>query len=92
MNAPNPIQQVVDHLCLSVSGKISPGQFRAFLIGGVLGNVIGHLSDDYWREFTKIEICGEPGCNCHELHEKLMPILDQLRDEMRKHLKTQRQN
>lgn len=71
---------------LSIAKTMPPEIFASFL-AGLLGNVTGNLSDDYWRQFCKIQICGEPGCNCCELKEKLFPALDKVRDDF-----LQRQN
>lgn len=49
---------------LSIAGRSDPQAFKGFL-GGMLGNVVGRMPDDYWEKFIKLEPCGIEGCNCH---------------------------
>lgn len=89
-NQVNPNQEKVKRLIvtllLEVAAQSDPEDFRAFFSGAIIGNVVGNLPDDYWRRFLKIEICDEPGCNCYELAQALVPVLDTIRDDHRKHL------
>lgn len=78
-------KSLVDLLLLAAK-HTPPDQFRAFLIGGVVGNVVGNLSDEYWREFMKITLCREPGCDCYLLQTDLVAVLDRLRDDWRKEI------
>lgn len=70
---------------LDLAKHSDPDDFRGFLIGGVLANVVGNMPDDYWRKFMKLEICTEPGCDCHVIRETMLAALDALRDDHKKH-------
>jgi hypothetical protein len=66
------------------SRSLPPEQFMAFFCGGIISNVVGNLPDEFWRKATKIEICSNPGCNCHELRTRMIETLDFARDDYRK--------
>ena len=67
-----------------IARRNNPRNFRGFFCGVIIGNVVGNLSDEYWREFMKIEICDEPGCNCHEILTTVCEALDKSRDDWKK--------
>jgi hypothetical protein len=67
-----------------VAKRRTPEEFRAFLLGGAIANSVGRLPDDYWREFMRVEPCGEPGCDCQVVAAKMVTALDALREDRRK--------
>lgn len=42
----------------------TPELFRDFL-GIALTNVMGAMSDEYWKRFATVKPCGRAGCDCH---------------------------
>ena len=56
-------KQIVASLC-AVANTMSPQEFQSFF-AGVIGNVVGNMSDRYWRAFREIKPCGRTGCDCH---------------------------
>lgn len=94
MNAheiPGP-QRAIVGLLLHMSKQCPPADFRTFLSGAIIANVVGNLSDEYWREFSKMEICDEPGCDCYVVATKLVEALDALRDDHRKTMSSKSAN
>lgn len=70
---------------LILAQQLPPARFKAFLMGGILTNLFGHLSDEYWKEFLKCEPCGQPMCNCHLLAAQVTPVLDAMRRDWKEH-------
>lgn len=83
------IRQLRDCVCSAlaeVGRDMHPQEFKAFLCGGIIANVVGNMSDDYWREFVKVEPCGLPGCDCHlQVGESVTKALCDLREDHLKH-------
>lgn len=73
-------------LCMSeLSELVPPQEFKAIL-SGAIASVLGNLPERYWREFSKVEPCGKPGCDCHLI---VMPTATKLyaclREDYNKH-------
>lgn len=79
MSDTNPAPPIVAAI-MAVARSNEPDKFAAFFCGGVIANVVGNLPEDYWVEFRKSVLpCGQPGCDCHKMREKLMPFLEIVR-------------
>lgn len=74
-------------LLLTEARNMPPQEFAAFFCGGLIANVVGNMTENYWREFSKIEPCGRPGCDCHlGLMPISMKLLALLREDHQKHV------
>lgn len=71
---------------MAMARRNEPEAFAAFLIGGVIANVVGNLSEEYWQKFSECKPCGEVGCDCHLMRERAMPLLRILRDDHKQEL------
>jgi hypothetical protein len=49
---------------MSVAQSLPPQFFRAWL-AGTISSVLGQLPEEYWEELSKVEPCGNDGCDCH---------------------------
>jgi len=64
-----------------IANRMSPQEFQSFF-GGVIGNMVGNMSERYWREFKQIKPCGRVGCNCHlDIVPIVMKALQALRED-----------
>ncbi len=76
-------------LLLDYSRESQPAEFRAMFCG-LIANVVGNLPDDYWREFLRVEICSEPGCDCHKIQEPVLAALAALRADHKAEMATRK--
>ncbi len=65
--------------------EVTPEEAQASL-GGLLGNVIGPIPDEFWDEMVKFsgEPCSTPGCTCHIAHKKVFDGFTELRKEWKR--------
>lgn len=64
---------------------VEPQEFAVILIG-IMASIVGNMSQSYWREFSRVEPCGLPGCDCHlVMRPKVMQALQVLRDDYMKY-------
>lgn len=54
----------VERLLIDAAVQVEPGAFKA-RFAAMIANVVGNMSDEYWKEFVKVEPCGRAGCTCH---------------------------
>lgn len=79
---PELIKTAVVDLLLGAAAQLDPHEFRAFLVAANANTVVS-LTDDYWRVFTKVEPCGQPGCDCHEMAAAMTTALEGVRKQHR---------
>lgn len=73
-------KQIVAALA-EVANSMTPQQFQSFF-GGVLGNVVGNMSDRYWKQFREIKPCGRLDCDCHlTIVPVVMKALEAIRED-----------
>jgi len=70
-----------------LGNAIGPTRFQTFLCG-MLGNLAGNMSPEFWNKMRVTEPCGNPGCNCHVYAEEVMTALERLRED---HIRTTNQ-
>lgn len=51
------------------------------ILGGLIGNIVGNLPDDHWKEIVKLSEapCSQEGCTCHIYQKKVYDALEMLR-------------
>jgi hypothetical protein len=64
---------------------IHPRAFRNFFCGAIVANVVGNMPDEHWAKFSKMEPCGQPGCDCHLANIGFMTALKELREDHQRH-------
>lgn len=68
-----------------VRRRVEPDVFRAFLVGGLLSNVVGQMPAAYWDKFKVVEPCGEPNCDCHVITGPAVAAFEAMREDYKKH-------
>lgn len=84
------IQVLVAH-----EGKLTTAdEFRAFVVGGVIGKCINAMSDPAFKQFCTVHRCGAPDCDCHVIAEAAAAFFKLLREDMQKEFsrRSQRRN
>ena len=74
----NAQKQITASLC-AFANTMHPQEFQAFF-AGIIGNVVGNMSDRYWRAFREIKPCGKRDCDCHLT---IVPVVMKAFEEMR---------
>jgi len=72
-------------ILLKIASHSHPQAFKAFLMGGVLANVVAALPEDYFEQMVKAEPCGRQGCDCHLLAAEARNLLTSLREDHQRH-------
>lgn len=81
----NFVTEVCQRLA-DLGSRMEPQEFAAMFTGGIIANVVGNMPQNYWQEFSRVEPCGRPGCDCHlVLQPKIMKALETLRNDHMKY-------
>lgn len=72
------------HELLEYAKETHPQEFKAFLMGGIITNVLGMLPEEYWKEFIKAVPCNSVNCDCHVGAAKSAPMLQAMRDDWKR--------
>jgi len=80
VNADEAQREIVSALT-AVANIATPREFQTFF-GGIIGNVVGNMSEEYWRQFREVKPCGIVGCDCHlTIVPVVMKALEAIRED-----------
>jgi hypothetical protein len=75
------IQHGVVETLLTAAIDSDPEEFKAWLVGGIITNIVGNIPEAYWAQMMISNPCDKIGCDCHKSTKQTMAALDRLRAE-----------
>lgn len=65
----------------SQSKEMRPANFKGFVAGAVLANLLGQMPDEYFQQFCEVLPCNESGCNCVKVSQAATDFFKFLRED-----------
>lgn len=67
------------------ANRDNPAAFFAWFSGGIIANVVGNLSPQFWEKAMDIRPCGQIGCDCEHHVKKTMALFELIRNDFLEH-------
>jgi hypothetical protein len=78
---PRQRRDLILELMASQSNSMSPANFKGWLCGSILSNLLGQMPDEVFGQFCEVNPCDQPGCNCVKVSQTATEFFKFLRDD-----------
>lgn len=88
MSAMNSKQRtdLILKLIASQAEQMCPHNFKGFVTGAILANLVWQMTDEQFQDFCKVMPCDEPGCNCVKVSQSATDFFKFLRSDFVKEI------